>query len=422
MELLRSLVAKSLVSVVDHGQAVRYRLLESVRLYAEQKLVESGESQELRSGHRDFYLQWIESLPLDQFGRALMLGTSQVVTEADNLTGALEWSRQQGRYDHCARIALRMTNYWFHFIRLAEMRAWWQELDRGLPAGDGEARAMAFVLRSYAAFLAGDWQETNEWSARASALSDPESFVARVARYAQANYWTVFDPPRGDRLFQRIFKIEASMGMAPIPPPYDAHYISRLRRANGRDEAPALLYEWRAGLRDSAPSHAMAATFALYSETQTALELECRAEPQNAPMGRFWDELSQAVLASALKQFDEAEQHLATLASVVRDHAMPRGEAGCLVGFAKVALDRGDHARASGLLAAVNASFRAGDTPFGSALDALIYVHCARVLGDVPDPYTARTTQAEGAALSLREALDAELMRSATTTGANPTD
>jgi ATP/maltotriose-dependent transcriptional regulator MalT len=165
----------------------------------------------------------------------------------------------------------------------------------------------------------------------------------------------------------------------------------------------------------------MAATFALYGETQTAVELESRAEPQNAPMGRFWDELSQALLASALKQFDEAEQHLATLASVVRDHAMPRGQAGCLVGFAKVALDRGDNARASRLLAAVNASFHAGDTPFGSALDSLVYVHCARVLGDVPDAYTARTTQPGGAAL-LKEALDAELIRSRATTTANPAD
>ena len=420
MELLGSLVAKSLLSLVDHEEVVRYRLLESVRVYAEQKLVESGDLEQLRSAHRDFYLQWIESLPLDQFGRALMLGTSQVVTEANNLTAVLEWCRQQGQYDLCARIALRMTNYWFHFIRLAEMTAWWQELDGRLPADDGESGAIAFCLRSFAAFLAGDWQETNEYSARALALSDPHSYVSLAAQYQQANYWTVFDPPRGDRLFQRIFEFEASMGRAPIPPPYDAHYISRLSRANGPDEALVLLQQWRAGLRGSAPSHAMAATFALYGETQAALELESRAVLQTAPMGRFWDELSQAVLASVLKQFDEAEHHLATLASVVRDQAMPRGEAGCLVGFAKVALDRGDDARASRLLAAVNASFRAGDTPFGSALDALVYVHCARVLGDVPDPYTARTTQPEGAVLSLKEALDSELLRSGMTAMANP--
>jgi hypothetical protein len=163
----------------------------------------------------------------------------------------------------------------------------------------------------------------------------------------------------------------------------------------------------------------MAATFALYGDTQTALELQSQAESASVPLGRFWDELSQAVLASALGQFDEAEQHLATLASVVRDHAMRRGEAGCLVGFAKVAFDRGDHARASRLLAAVSSSAEPGNTPFRSAFDALVYIHCARVLGDVPDPY-ARTTQTEGSAVSPKEALDAELIRSSTTVTAKP--
>jgi hypothetical protein len=299
------------------------------------------------------------------------------------------------------------------------MLTWWQELDRGLPADDQDHRALAYLLRSWAAFGAGDWTALNEYSARASILVDPRSFAGVATQNAQATYWTVFDPPRGDHLFQRVFDIEKSMGVS-IPVNYEAHYLARLQRANAPDQALALLQEWRAGLGDSAPSHAMAATFALYGDTETAVELESRAEGQDVPLLRFWDELSQAVLASALKEYDEAEQHLATLASVVRDHAMPRGEAGCLVGFAKVALDRGDCARATRLLATVNASFRPGDTPFRGALDALVYVHCAGVLGDVPDPYTALTTEAEAAASSLKEALDAELIRSGTTTTTDP--
>jgi hypothetical protein len=200
---------------------------------------------------------------------------------------------------------------------------------------------------------------------------------------------------------------------------YDAHYVARIHRASSPDEALGLLNEWRAGLGNSTPTHVMAATFALYGDAQTAIELESRAEPLNVPLGQYVDELSQAVLASTLGQFVEAEQHLITLASVVRDHAMPRGEAACLVGFAKVAFDRGDYARASRLLAAVSSSAGPGNTPFRSAFDALVYVHCARVLGDVPDPYV-QTIQAEGAALSLKETLDDELMRSVATAAANP--
>jgi hypothetical protein len=53
-------------------------------------------------------------------------------------------------------------------------------------------------------------------------------------------------------------------------------------------------------------------------------------------------------------------------------------------------------------------------------VNALIYEHCTGVLRDVLDPESARTTQAEGAALSLKEALDAELFRVSATAMGDP--
>jgi hypothetical protein len=423
---LGSLVAKSLVSLSDHGEVVRYRLLESVRLYAEQKLVETGELEQLRSAHRDFYLEWIESVPPDQMRCNFpILGLSPVeplVPEADNLTMALEWCRQQERYELCARIAVRMTIYWIAFVRLGELMAWGRDLDAGLPAEDRDHRAMAYVLLSRAAWLAGELNEFNVYSARASALANPHSWVGALAQYVQAIYWGIMDPPRSDPFFQRAFEIEADMGITPDPVAYADFYLSRLRRANSRDEALALLNDWRANLGDATPSPAMAAVFALYGDIRTALELTSRAEPADVPIVRFVDELSRAVLASAQGHFDEAEQHLATLTSVGRDFAIPRGEVACLIGFSKVAVDRGDYPRASRLLAAIRSNVGQEDRRFRTNFEVLVYVHCTGVLRDVLDPETARTTQAEGAALTLKEALEAELIRTGATAGANPTD
>jgi hypothetical protein len=84
-----------------------------------------------------------------------------------------------------------------------------------------------------------------------------------------------------------------------------------------------------------------------------------------------------------------------------------------LVFFAKVALDRGDYRRASRLLATVKANVAPRDRLTGT--DALIYDQCSEVLRKVLDPETERTSEAEGAALSLKEALDAELLRSGAT-------
>jgi predicted ATPase len=419
MELLGSLVAKSLV-LVDDDEEARYRLLESVRIYAEGRLVETSESEQLRSAHRDFYLEWIESLPLEHW--RIARGTSPLVTEADNLTAALEWCRQQGQYDLCARIAFRMVDYWFLFVRLGEMMAWWRDLDAGLPIDDHDHRAMAFVLRSRAALLAGQVADLNAYSAQAYALADPHSEVGIEAQYLQAAYWSIIDPPKSDFLFQRVFEIEASMGKRPHPLQYQRFYLSHLQRVNSRDEALALLDDWLADVGDSTPSLNMVGAFALYGDMRTAVQLRSRVERSGVPFIRFLDELSEAVLASALGQFDQAEQHLATMASLVRDFAIPRGEVTCLVGIAKVALDRHDYTRASRLLAAVDSTFQAGGLPFRTLVDALVYTHCIGVLRDVLDPEIVRTAQAEGAALSVKEALDAEFNRSGTTASARPAD
>jgi predicted ATPase/class 3 adenylate cyclase/DNA-binding CsgD family transcriptional regulator len=420
LELLRSLVTKSLVDVTDNEVELRYRLLESVRLYAEGKLAETGESDQLRTAHRDFYLEWIEALPVEQVGRhsdALLL-----VPEADNLTAALEWCRQQVRHDLCARIAVRTAAYWHIFVRLSEMLAWWRDLDAGLPAEDRDHRAMALLLRSRAAFLAGEWEELNVYSAQACELADPRTWVGVDAQFLQAVYWSVIDPPKGDPLFERLFELDASMGLSSGPLAREIFYLSRLRRANGSDEALTVLGEWRADPGGPTALTSLAGAFALYGDTETALELRSRPAPLGVPSVRFVYELSESVLASALGLFDEAEQHLATLTAVVRDFAMPRGEVACAIGFAKVALDRGDRTRAARLLAVVDSSTRPGDWPFRTYMDALVYAHCTEVLWRVLDPESARTTQAEGAPLSLKEALDAELMRSATKAVANPED
>jgi predicted ATPase/DNA-binding CsgD family transcriptional regulator len=420
LERLGSLVAKSLVWFIDHDDEVRYRLPETVRIYAEDKLVESGESEQLRSAHRDFYLEWVESLPLEMRGFRVV-GTSALVLEADNLTAALEWCRQEGRYDLCARIAVHMARYWFGFFRTREMIAWWQELHAGLPAADHEHRAMALLLRGWAGARAGEWEELNVHSAQACALADPHSWVGVEALRAQAVYWSVADPPKGDRLFERVLEIDAGVGLPPEAA-YGYFYVSRIQRAKGRDEALAILGEWLAHFGDSAPDSSMAAMFALHGDIRTAVELSSRTAPASVPVGQFWDELSQAVLSSSQGHFDEAERHLATLTSLVRDFAVPTGEVPCLIGFAKVALDRGDYSRASRLLAAVDSSVgpEAGPLAFGALLDRLIYIHCTEALREVLDPETVRRTRAEGGALSLKEALDAELLRSETTAMANP--
>jgi hypothetical protein len=284
---------------------------------------------------------------------------------------------------------------------------------------------MGLLLRSRAAGIGQEEDTAIVYIAQACALADPHSSVGVVAQYLQAIYWSMVDPPRSDPLFERAFEIAASIGMPPEPDIYETFYISHLGRSNSRDHALALLTDWLAFVGDSAPPPHLAALFGFYGDTRTGLQLMSRIErPTSRVVGRTHvNALCEALLATAQGHFDEAEQHLATAASAERDlGGLPRGDATCLIGFAKVALDRGDYSRASRLLGVVNASPGPGGRPYRTPFDAIVYADCTDVLRGVLDPETVRATQAEGAALSLKEALDAELIRSATSAAATPAD
>ena len=103
MDQLGLLVDKSLVVADDTGAGMRYRLLETVRQYAQEKLGESGEADEVRTRHRDYYTATAAELESHGHARAdELLDWAQ--TEIDNLRAAFGWSREN--YDAATALQL----------------------------------------------------------------------------------------------------------------------------------------------------------------------------------------------------------------------------------------------------------------------------------------------------------------------------
>ena len=102
LDLLVGLADKSLViieefpSTEEDGGEVRYRLLETVRGYARDKLLESGEVEGLRHRHLEWYLDLAERAEPELFGPAQVEWTDRLEVEHDNLRVALEWSLRSG--------------------------------------------------------------------------------------------------------------------------------------------------------------------------------------------------------------------------------------------------------------------------------------------------------------------------------------
>lgn len=108
-----SLVAKSLVTVgQDERGETRYRLLETVRLYAQGKLDAADETRTLRSRHRDRYLAWLEAMPLEHLlfeDEAI----NAVGSEIDNLRAAADGCLSDDRPDLLVRLVTRTAGSWF---------------------------------------------------------------------------------------------------------------------------------------------------------------------------------------------------------------------------------------------------------------------------------------------------------------------
>jgi len=111
-ELLGALVWKSLVSAVPGGAASRYRLLETIREYAQGVLAERAEADRTRTAHGDWYLALAEQAAprLVQAERAGWL--TRLDEELSNLRAALGWCIDTDQVGRASRLVVAMWRYW----------------------------------------------------------------------------------------------------------------------------------------------------------------------------------------------------------------------------------------------------------------------------------------------------------------------
>ena len=89
LDILTHLVEKSLVELDVASE--RYRLLETVRQYAQERLDSSGEAGETRTRHLDFYLSFAQTARPQLMGPAQGVWLARVDLERDNLLAAHTW-------------------------------------------------------------------------------------------------------------------------------------------------------------------------------------------------------------------------------------------------------------------------------------------------------------------------------------------
>src|SRR5688572_15398746 len=157
LQQLGALVDKSLV-VAGGG---RYRLLDTVRQFAAEKLSQSGERDRARENHARYYFHLVERSERRIFAGAVDLPTLEVIDEEiDNIRQVLDWSEEDAGRAHLElRLLWALHWYWFarghfHEARRRIVRA----LSRATPDIDPLVRARAIVAAGNAAIWQGDWK------------------------------------------------------------------------------------------------------------------------------------------------------------------------------------------------------------------------------------------------------------------------
>ena len=92
IDLFTALIDKSLVmtTTLEDGTS-RYRLLETIRHYANQKLLESGEAEQIRQQHFDYFLDLAEQAFREQISNN-QYWADRIELELENYKAALDWS------------------------------------------------------------------------------------------------------------------------------------------------------------------------------------------------------------------------------------------------------------------------------------------------------------------------------------------
>ena len=139
MRLLPRLVDKSLVSVTGRG-TVRYRLLETIRAYAAERLAASGAETAVRRQHAAYYLALAEQAAGQLRTPGQRAWLERLTAEQPNLRSALAHSVTVGDLESAWRSVAALQRFWEMTGQRPEAREWIQQT---LAIGDPPATPAA---------------------------------------------------------------------------------------------------------------------------------------------------------------------------------------------------------------------------------------------------------------------------------------
>jgi predicted ATPase/DNA-binding CsgD family transcriptional regulator len=144
LDRLAQLVKKSLVVVETHDQIARYRLLETVRQYGQERLEEAGEDAWMRGRHLAYFLDLTHVAERHLLGDDQAAWVRRLERESANLRVAFDWALESGAGPQALELSAGLFRFWMVHGQEAEGTEWLEEALRSTEHLEpAEARAEA---------------------------------------------------------------------------------------------------------------------------------------------------------------------------------------------------------------------------------------------------------------------------------------
>ncbi len=175
VDLLTSLVDKSLVQIEEHDDRVRYRLLETIRHFASQQLLAAGEAVEAHAAHAAHFVRFVQETAVGLMGPQVAHCYHALDTEFENIRRSVVWLIDAERVDPALELAGSLYVFWTRVASPDVLRS--LESILALDGGDPATRLRVVFGAVEVAWVLGDLSRNTELlddaEELAKAIGDP---------------------------------------------------------------------------------------------------------------------------------------------------------------------------------------------------------------------------------------------------------
>ncbi|KAB2582114.1 protein kinase [Rhodococcus erythropolis] len=185
LDAVTLLVAKSILTREVSDETVRFRMVETLRDYGQEKAREAGEFTELRRRHRDWWKSVALEAEADWIGPRQIEWMNMIVREQSNLREALDFCV----YDN-PEVGMRITSallaFWLSQGAITEGRHWLSRFYELTPDEPTVERVKAIYASSLIAAVQNDLLAASDLVSAGQTLADQSSDTLLHAHIAQA--------------------------------------------------------------------------------------------------------------------------------------------------------------------------------------------------------------------------------------------